>query len=194
MIPFSLQLLIFSKTNARLLQNPEVQYDKAKVNPGTTGRWDLRGKKFLFGNPEPLKSWGVVVIGGCVDEPTVRNFLQIFIQTYVGHGGKVENKNPVVCMGKQGEDLGDLVAAARTKTGNQSQSLPQILFFILPSRDSFVYERLKKNMECRFAMVSQSKFHPPFEYISLNVRSDEHRPRQESAAPILLQPLHESQR
>ena len=27
--------------------------------------------------------------------------------------------------------------------------------FVLPSRDSAMYERLKKNMECRWAMVSQ---------------------------------------
>jgi hypothetical protein len=33
------------------------------------------------------------------------------------------------------------------------------MFFVLPGRDSFMYERLKKNMECRFAMVSQSKFY-----------------------------------
>lgn len=32
---------------------------------------------------------------------------------------------------------------------------PQIVLFILPGRDSFMYERLKKNMECRFAGISQ---------------------------------------
>jgi len=36
-----------------------------------------------------------------------------------------------------------------------AQSVPQIMLFILPGRDSFMYERLKKNMECRYAMVSQ---------------------------------------
>ena len=33
--------------------------------------------------------------------------------------------------------------------------MPQILLYVLPGRDSFMYERLKKNNECRFAMVSQ---------------------------------------
>lgn len=36
-----------------------------------------------------------------------------------------------------------------------AKSNPQIIFYVLPGRDSFMYERLKKNMECRFAMVSQ---------------------------------------
>ena len=77
-------------TQARLLPPPEVQYAGAKANPGTSGRWDLRGKKFWLSNIKPLKSWGVCVIGDCVNEATVRNFLTVFIQTYIGHGGKVE--------------------------------------------------------------------------------------------------------
>jgi eukaryotic translation initiation factor 2C len=113
----------------------------------------------LLPNTEPLKSWGVVIIGGCTQEATVRNFLNVFIQTYIGHGGKIENKNPVVSMQNRGEEIGDAVARARTEIGNQAKALPQIIFFVLPGRDSFMYERLKKNMECRFAMVSQSKLH-----------------------------------
>jgi eukaryotic translation initiation factor 2C len=57
-------------TQARLLQPPEVQYNGSKATPGTTGRWDLRGKKFWLPNPEPLKSWGVCVVNGCCDEPS----------------------------------------------------------------------------------------------------------------------------
>jgi eukaryotic translation initiation factor 2C len=77
-------------TQARLLQAPEVQYAGSKANPGTSGRWDLRGKKFLIANPMPLKSWGVCVVGECTNEQTVRHFLSVFIQTYIAHGGKVE--------------------------------------------------------------------------------------------------------
>ena len=77
-------------TQARLLPPPEVQYTASKATPGTSGRWDLRGKKFLLPNPEPLKSWGVCVVGGCTDEPTVRNFLGVFMNTYIGHGGKIQ--------------------------------------------------------------------------------------------------------
>ncbi|KAF4636136.1 hypothetical protein G7Y89_g1931 [Cudoniella acicularis] len=144
-----------SITNARLLQNPEIQYANQKVNPGTSGRWDLRGKKFFAANPEPLKSWGVVIVGGACDEATVKNFLNVFIQTYIGHGGKVENKNPHIYTQGRGQDLAEMVTAARLAAGNQVKAMPQILLYVLPGRDSFMYERLKRNMECRFAMVSQ---------------------------------------
>ncbi|TVY80632.1 Protein argonaute [Lachnellula suecica] len=143
-------------TNARLLQNPEISYQGSKVNPGTQGRWDLRGKKFLLPNLEPLKSWGVIIVGNnTVDEPTVRNFLNVFIQTYTGHGGKVANRNPHIYTQPQGMDLGEAVAAGRQAIGNAAAGMPQIILFVLPGRDSFMYERLKKSMECRFAMFSQ---------------------------------------
>lgn len=86
-------------TQARLLQPPEVQYGgtgpTSKVSPGTSGRWDLRGKKFLLSNPDPLKSWGVCVVGGCVPKATVDNFLAVLVQTYIGHGGKVAVSLPL---------------------------------------------------------------------------------------------------
>lgn len=107
-------------------------------------------------NLEPLKSWGVIVVGhDTCDEPTVRNFLNVFIQTYTGHGGRVQNRNPLVYIQPRGADLGDSVANGRQAIGNAAGAMPQIILFVLPGRDSFMYERLKKSMECRFAMFSQ---------------------------------------
>lgn len=142
-------------TKAKVLPPPEVQYDKAKATPGYSGRWDLRGKKFLLPNPEPLKSWGIGVINSCLQEAEVRNFMNVFIQTYVGHGGRVENKNPAIYMGGRNQDMAEVVVDTRKKAGDQAKMAPQILLFVMPGRDSWMYERLKKNNECRFAMVSQ---------------------------------------
>ncbi|TAQ85545.1 hypothetical protein B7494_g6138 [Chlorociboria aeruginascens] len=143
-------------TQARLLQNPEVNFKGAKVNPGIMGRWDLRGKKFLLSNPQPLQSWGFCVIGECINEQTLKNFIHVFVQTYVGHGGSVTTKSPTIYFHPKGDaDLGEAVKIMRLKTGNECHSTPQILFYVLPGRDSFMYERLKKNNECRFGMVSQ---------------------------------------
>ena len=55
-------------TKARLLNPPEVAYAKNGIaKPGYSGRWDLRNKVFLKGNPSDLKAWGVAIIGnrGC---------------------------------------------------------------------------------------------------------------------------------
>ncbi|KAF7876311.1 hypothetical protein EAF04_001406 [Stromatinia cepivora] len=143
-------------TQARLLQNPIVQFDRATIDPKTFGRWDLRGKKFLYANPEPLNSWAVVIVGGCIQVPAVKNFLQVFIQTYIGHGGKVTNKTPpIVQCSPEVDKVAVGVQEARKAAGQQSNQTPQILFFIMPDRNSFLYERLKKNNECRFGMMSQ---------------------------------------
>ncbi|KUJ10732.1 eukaryotic translation initiation factor-like protein 2C 2 [Mollisia scopiformis] len=142
-------------TNARLLQPPEVQYQGSKANPGTSGRWDLRGKRFLLANEEPLNSWGICIVNDCLPEAAVRNFMNVFIQTYIGHGGKVQNKTPFIYRHAKTEDLSAMVPNFRTATGNQVKAMPQILFYVMPGRDSWMYERLKRNNECRFAMVSQ---------------------------------------
>ncbi|KAE9369735.1 Piwi-domain-containing protein [Stipitochalara longipes BDJ] len=142
-------------TAARLLPNPEVQFAGKKLNPGTQGRWDLRGQKFLLPNTEPLKSWGFVILDGCTNEQVLRNFINVFIQTYTGHGGRIENRNPVIYNQGRGEEIPGCVVNARNAIGNQASLLPQIIFYVMGSRDSFKYERLKRNTECRFAMVSQ---------------------------------------
>ncbi|KAE8440738.1 hypothetical protein EG329_006633 [Mollisiaceae sp. DMI_Dod_QoI] len=144
-----------TQTQARLLPNPEIQFLGSKVNPGTSGRWDLRGKKFFLPNDEPLNSWGVCVMQECVSEPVVRNFLNAFIQAYTGHGGKVQNRNPVIYRASKTEDTAITVANVRSQAGNQAKALPQILFYVLQGKDSWMYERLKRNTECRFGIVSQ---------------------------------------
>lgn len=97
----------------------------------------------------------MVVGHDTVDEPTVRNFLNVFMQTYTGHGGKIQNRNPAIYTQPRGADIGEAVALGRQVIGNAAGGMPQIILFILSGRDSFMYERLKKSMECRFAMVSQ---------------------------------------
>lgn len=154
----------FSKTQARILPNPEIQFDKAKLNPGTTGRWDLRGKKFFLPNTEPLTSWGFVVIGGCTSDQNVKNFINVFVSTYVGHGGKIANKNPHVYRQLPQEDIPTMIQNARKAIGDQAKAAPQIIFYILPGRDSFMYERVKKNNECRWALMSQCKSSPNSQY------------------------------
>ena len=41
--------------DGRLLPPPKVQYSTGVATPGTSGKWDLKGKKFLSPNTAPLK-------------------------------------------------------------------------------------------------------------------------------------------
>lgn len=78
---------------------------------------------------------------------------------------------------KTATNFGDLASQLWTNTGNKCKVLapilwlllltpwsvqrkPQILVWILPDKNAVSYERLKRNMECRYGIVSQSKLLP----------------------------------
>lgn len=100
--------------DGRVLPAPTVKFGQGDAKPGTSGRWDLKAKKFLTSNPVPLKSWGVCVVsgsrGGKPDKSVVENFIEQFIKTYQSHGGKVENKKPAMALGT-GDDVGGWVTS-----------------------------------------------------------------------------------
>jgi eukaryotic translation initiation factor 2C len=145
----------FAKTKAKLIKNPEIQFGgNAKLNPGMTGRWDLRGKKFFKPNSEPLTSWAFVVTDGCVDKQTLDNFVRAFKQAYQGHGGRIAN-DPMLHNLDRGLSQNLVVEQSYKATGNNFRKTPQILFYILPKKEAWLYERLKKSLDCRYGVVSQ---------------------------------------
>lgn len=150
-----------TKVKAKVLPNPKVAFANAKgqpldlVNPGVSGRWDLRGKRFVEKNTNPLKSWGVLVAPGRgqSSQQQAQAFVQMFVQIYTGHGGQIVERQPTIQVG--GADIANSLANLWTAVGNKAQSKPQILFIIVPSRDAALYNRIKKNGECRFGVVTQ---------------------------------------
>ncbi|KAK8017428.1 hypothetical protein PG993_013754, partial [Apiospora rasikravindrae] len=149
------QMLI---TPARLLQNPEVHFAGSKINPGMTGRWDLRGKKFLEPNPVPIQSWAFIGVGSndgyTVQEDALKNFAQTFKRTYGQHGGVIK-KDPFVKVYPFNVPYPQMCEQAYKECGQHFKATPQVIFFVVSTRNSLVYERIKKNMDCRFCTVSQ---------------------------------------
>lgn len=141
-------------TKAKLLPTTDVQYGNGKVAPGYSGRWDLRGKKFISPNVVPLRSWAIVSVDNCVDKSTLENFAKVFLQTYRGHGGRIEAQ-PRILGFPSGMDQSKVVKAAMQTCCQYFKSQPQIIFFVLRDKSQYPYERFKKNMDCRYAMVSQ---------------------------------------
>jgi eukaryotic translation initiation factor 2C len=148
------------KTKARVLPNPVIQFGgpgtSGQHNPGTTGRWDLKGKKFLSTNPQPLESWGVCVFNSGrfrLEQAQVSNFIQAFVKAYKAHGGQVRNENPHIFVGPP--DAGEAVEQALNRTGNQFKKRPQLLIFCVPDKNAFHYLRIKKSCDCRYGIVSQ---------------------------------------
>lgn len=142
-------------TKARLLNAPEIQFGNGKYKPGTQGRWDLRGKKFLESNRVPLKSWGVGIFKqgrNSLSVSQANEFVQGFVKQYTGHGGKVQGA-PVII--ELTGDTAEAVLRLYTTTGNHFKQRPQILMFVVPNKDALVYHRIKKSCDCRFGVASQ---------------------------------------
>ncbi|KAK1145566.1 Protein argonaute [Aspergillus melleus] len=144
------------RTKARLLPNPDIQFGgNQRHNPGTSGRWDLRGKKFYQPNKRPLESWGVGFFAGkrnAVNRTQVETFVDGFMKTYAGHGGQVPQR-PIIVELK--EDIGEAIKKLYNSTGVKFQKDPQILLIVVPDKNSFTYTRIKKSCDCRWGVPSQ---------------------------------------
>ncbi|KAK4242909.1 hypothetical protein C8A03DRAFT_28908 [Achaetomium macrosporum] len=139
---------------AKLIKNPVVQFGNRTTDPKVSGRWDLRGMRFVSPNKQPLKSWAFVVVDNCVDKATLENFSKAFKTTYASHGGVIE-RDAIVLTPPGGYDHDKLVMSAYQNCGNTNKATPQIIFFILRDKTSWIYDRLKKNAECRVACLTQ---------------------------------------
>lgn len=144
-----------TQSHACVLPNPTIAFGGKKlVNPRTTGRWNIGGIKFLKPNSKPLQAWGIAVIGNVVDKATTSNFVKKFVETYISHGGSVPNKNPyMVTQGK--DEIPEMIVKLREGVMKQGQAFPQIVMIILKDSDSHIYNRIKKNLECRWGILSQ---------------------------------------
>ncbi|KAL8726906.1 MAG: hypothetical protein Q9166_006395 [cf. Caloplaca sp. 2 TL-2023] len=148
-------------TDARILNPPVLQFDKSTVTPGTKGKWDLRGKRFLVPNEAPLRVWGVAVLtdpssaqrGGTPNQAQVTAFVQSFISSYKGHGGIVENTSPLI-NGPQ-SDAAKCAELLFYGVGNKHNARPQLLIFILPNTSTENYLRIKKSCDCRYGSFTQ---------------------------------------
>ena len=148
-----------AKVNAKVLPNAKVGFGVGSqgtpVDPGQSGRWDLKGKKFLGKTSDELKSWGVAVFKGRygATKDDVTKFMRTFINQLRGHGINVSNQNPVVQ--EAAADAASTVERLWNATGNQAQLRPQLLVFIVPDKRADVYNRIKKSCDCRYGVVSQ---------------------------------------
>ncbi|KAJ5601659.1 hypothetical protein N7510_011193 [Penicillium lagena] len=144
------------KVKARILPNPELRFGaNGKHNPGTSGRWDLRGKKFYTPNSQPLKSWGVGFFTGkrnAINTDQTLRFIDNLMKIYAGHGGQIVTRPQVA---ELNEDIGHAIKKLYDQTQMKFKQLPQLLVIIVPNKDSFVYLRIKKSCDCRFGVPSQ---------------------------------------
>lgn len=144
-------------TQARILPSPGITFgQRTKIEqPGTKGRWDLRGKTFFSPNPQELASWGIGFFPGRIrfDTSQMERFAMDLVKQYRGHGGVVSNPRPH--MMSLSADAGIAVNELYQATGNKFNLKPQMLVLVVQSKDSQHYLRIKKSCDCRFGVVSQ---------------------------------------
>jgi eukaryotic translation initiation factor 2C len=145
-----------ARTKARILPNPEVQFgNNQRHNPGTSGRWDLRGKKFLRPNRVPLEAWSIGFFPGkrnAINKTQVEAFADNFTKIYSGHGAVIRTKPLIV---ELKEDIGEAIKRLYDSTKTRFKREPQFFLVVVPDRNSFSYLRIKKSCDCRFGVASQ---------------------------------------
>ncbi|TWU78208.1 hypothetical protein ED733_007930 [Metarhizium rileyi] len=145
----------FTKTEARVLPPPQVNFGQGTADPKFSGRWDLRGKKFWKQNVAPLQNWAFIVMDNCVAFPQLENFAKTFRQAFLGHGGKCPADALLLNVpGDVRNDVAQAIAWAH-KQICQQRGYTQLLFVVVQHKNSPHYERLKKSADCRFGVLSQ---------------------------------------
>ncbi|KAF3934323.1 hypothetical protein ABW19_dt0208966 [Dactylella cylindrospora] len=145
-------------TTARILMPPTISYgpgsQEANFKP-RGGRWDLRGKKFV--RPAVLKSWGIGIAAQPrrVSKEAVQNFVRQFIQIFIQHGGKVENKDPPIMYMDPGKAISDSVREVFIASGNMVKHRPQVLFFVLTAKSAQPYNDIKAACDTLLGVTSQ---------------------------------------
>ena len=146
----------FTQSSARLLKNPTIQFSgTGKIDPGTQGRWDIRGKVFLSPNNRPLKNWGCIILERSVDMKQLEQFAMSFAGKFREHGGKVEGKPEFYDMSQQQNVATSLEQCHQDLMRKRNGAPPDLFICVLRVRGSNNYERLKKNADCRFAVLTQ---------------------------------------
>lgn len=145
----------FTKTDAKILPAPQVNFGQGNADPKFAGRWDLRGKKFWKQNIAPLQNWGFIVMDNCANFGQLQAFAKMFRSTFLGHGGKC----PVdaVLLNVPGNIKNDIAQAMAWAHGEicKQRGYTQLLFVVVGHKNSPHYERLKKSADCRFGILSQ---------------------------------------
>lgn len=145
----------FTQTPAKLLKEPDLKFSRGNVKMTSHPSWRIDGQKFIQPNKAPLKSWGIMDLTGRAQQPALANFARQFRNTFIGHGcvspgeavvldvpGNVKN-NPANAMKWAVDQL-------TAKAG-----YPQLLFVVGNGKNDEKYERIKRNADCRFGILSQ---------------------------------------
>lgn len=148
----------FSQTPARILPAPSVDFRQGKQNPGFSGRWRLDQGNIKFWKPNlaPLKAWGIIAMDECIRDPQPLNtFMSKFRDMFIRHGGVLQQPAKVLKVPGHIQSNGAEAISWAHQQISRDRGYTQLLFIVVGFKNSPHYERLKRNADCRWGILSQ---------------------------------------
>ncbi|WVQ85375.1 hypothetical protein IAT38_007540 [Cryptococcus sp. DSM 104549] len=137
------------QVQARILPAPPVVYAGNAIARPMDGGWNLRGKKFFRNGKRPLQAWSVISFDRYTDRDEMQRYITYMCQVLEAHGVIVANKKPE-CLGpidprQPGSIKNAMQQGARAAFMAGGGVAPQLICCILPGRDAWLYEQIKKS-------------------------------------------------
>ncbi|KAF4126056.1 eukaryotic translation initiation factor 2C [Geosmithia morbida] len=152
----------FAQTKAKILAPPIVNFKQGRQEPRFAGRWRLDQGNIRFWKPNqrPLVAWGIIAMDNCLPGPgAMTAFVNKFRTTFIRHGGSCPEPGMVLSVpGASKANGAEAVEFAHNQI-RRARGYTQLLFIVVGFKNSPHYERLKKNADCRFGILSQIVTH-----------------------------------
>ncbi|WWC66253.1 uncharacterized protein I206_100154 [Kwoniella pini CBS 10737] len=132
---------------ARILPAPTVAYGNGGVVP-RDGSWNLRGKRFFRNGKKPLVAWAVVSFDRYTEQDEMHRYITFMVESLTAHGVLVHTKHPE-CIGpidpRGARAIPNALQQAARAAYMVGKCAPQLICCILPGRDAWLYELIKKS-------------------------------------------------
>ncbi|WVW82289.1 hypothetical protein I302_104295 [Kwoniella bestiolae CBS 10118] len=133
---------------ARILPPPRVLYGNQLAVRPNDGSWGLQGKRFFRNGRKPLVAWSVISFDRWTEQDEMHRYITFLCQVLQSHGVEVVNTQPE-CIGPIDPRGNDAVANALQQAARAAyragKCAPQLICCILPGRDAWLYEKIKKS-------------------------------------------------
>ncbi|CAA19275.1 argonaute [Schizosaccharomyces pombe] len=142
---------------ARVLETPSIRYGGDCIERPVSGRWNLRGKRFLDPPRAPIRSWAVMCFTSTRRLPMrgIENFLQTYVQTLTSLGINFVMKKPPVLYADIRGSVEELCITLYKKAEQVGNAPPDYLFFILDKNSPEPYGSIKRVCNTMLGVPSQ---------------------------------------
>ncbi|KAH0555907.1 hypothetical protein GP486_006150, partial [Trichoglossum hirsutum] len=144
------------QVDGRILPSPIPQYGGGTDKyPFESGRWNLRGKRFI--EAKSIKSWGLMYFpaGRPVDDRSLQQFAKLISSAFNGLGINTPRDLPAFLLGNPHGDIRTMIAELISKSHSTHGSRPDLLIFIQHGSNEGIYRAVKNICDIQHGVASQ---------------------------------------